>query len=59
MSISELVVFGILGASVTAGLFQIGSDALRVYKQNDGDSPTNNKSALSAACPINWGKKDT
>lgn len=59
MSMPELAVFGILGASVTAGLLLMASDAFRVYKQSDDDSETNNKSVLSAACPINWGKKDT
>eukprot|EP00804_Cyclotella_cryptica_P009672 CCRYP_011217-RA/>CCRYP_011217-RA protein AED:0.42 eAED:0.42 QI:0/-1/0/1/-1/1/1/0/79 len=63
MSIPELVVFGVLGVSVTAGLLQMGSDALNLYRQKDnadfspGTEPKN-RTFLSDACPIKWGKRE-
>ena len=60
MDKSELAVFAVLGASITAGLLQMGSNVLQVYgpgreKSDDADSNSNK----SAACPMNWGKAKT
>ena len=43
MSASELAVFGLLGVSVTAGLLQMGSDAIKIYRQTEKSDSTNNK----------------
>jgi hypothetical protein len=59
MSILELAVFGVLGASVTVGLWQMGSDAFKFSRRKDAEGgESNNQSALSAAYPMNWGKKE-
>jgi len=43
MSASELAVFGLLGVSVTAGLLQMGSDAIKIYRQTEKSDSNNNK----------------
>ena len=56
MSMSELAVFGALGVSITVGLVQMGSETFAFYRrENSGEE--HDKSSLSAACPMNWGKK--
>ena len=61
MDKSELAVFAILGASITAGLFQMGSNVFQVY--SSGSDTSNNhadsNNSKSAACPMNWGKTKT
>jgi hypothetical protein len=67
MNGSEMAVFAILGASVSVGLYQMGSDAMRVYrgeKKNEQHTVSANVdggskgSIMSAACPMNWGKEE-
>ena len=61
MDKSELAVFAVLGASVTIGLMQMGSDALQFYRRGrannneEGDEGGNRNSA----CPTAWGKTDS
>lgn len=60
MSMPELAVFGILGASVTVGLLQMGSDATRVLREaKQPVSESNKNPSVSAVSPMNWGKKDS
>ena len=61
MDKSEMAVFAVLGASITAGLFQMVSNVFQVY--SSGSEKSNNhadgNTSKSAACPMNWGKAKT
>lgn len=66
MTVPEMAMLGVLGASVSAGMFQISLDAASAFRSVTGaaDDATNSGSGvsfmskLSAACPISWGKND-
>eukprot|EP00581_Thalassiosira_minuscula_P014168 CAMPEP_0183721502 /NCGR_PEP_ID=MMETSP0737-20130205/13757_1 /TAXON_ID=385413 /ORGANISM="Thalassiosira miniscula, Strain CCMP1093" /LENGTH=66 /DNA_ID=CAMNT_0025951515 /DNA_START=269 /DNA_END=466 /DNA_ORIENTATION=+ len=51
MDKSEMAVFAVLGVSVTFGLMQMGSDALKIVR---GESGKDDGLSKSAACPMNW-----
>ncbi len=53
MNKSELAVLAVLGASVSAGFYQMGSSAMQVYRSSGSGDVDKNK---IAACPMNWGK---
>lgn len=52
MDKAELAVFAILGASVAAGLLQMGSSALQAYRNES--SKSDNHTGKSSLCPMNW-----
>ena len=55
MNKSELAVLVGLAASVSVGLYEMGSSLYKVYGRNDKSSNSNNTG--SAACPMNWGSQ--
>ena len=50
MNKGEIAVFIALGVSVSVGLFEMGSSAIKVYRSGK-------EIDKSSACPMNWGKK--
>ena len=58
MNKSEWAVLVGLAASVSVGLYEMGSSLYKVYGRNDRSSNNNNSNTGgSAACPINWGNQ--
>ena len=61
MNKSELAVLVGLAASVSVGLYEMGSSLYKVYGRKDSDrsssSGSNNNNTGSAACPMNWGNQ--
>jgi len=55
MNKSEWAVLVGLAASVSVGLYEMGSSLYKVYGRNDKSSNSNNTG--SAACPMNWGSQ--
>ena len=55
MNKSELAVLVGLAASVSVGLYEMGSSLYKVYGRNDKSSNSNNTGG--AACPMNWGSQ--
>ena len=58
MNKSELAVLVGLAASVSVGLYEMGSSLYKVYGRNDKSSSKNNNNSGGATCPMNWGKSD-
>ena len=58
MNKSELAVFVGLAASVSVGLYEMGSSLYKVYGRKDSSNSNNNNTG-SAACPMNWGSDKT
>lgn len=50
-----------LAASVSVGLYEMGSSLQKVYGRNDRSSKSsnNNNTGGSATCPMNWGSDKT
>ena len=57
MNKSEWAVLVGLAASVSVGLYEMGSSLYKVYGRNDKSSSNNNNTGKSAACPMNWGSQ--
>ena len=58
MNKSEWAVLVGLAASVSVGLYEMGSSLYKVYGRNDrSSSSSNNNNTGSVACPINWGNQ--
>lgn len=55
MDKAELAVFVALGLSVSVGLYEMGTSAMKVYSKKKAAN-TDDDNSKSAACPMNWGK---
>ena len=56
MDKAELAVLIALGLSVSLGLYEIGTSAMKVYTKKGTN--THGDKSKSAACPMNWGKEN-